>query len=72
MEPWLIALIIKPVAFLGLITFVAYCAWLVRRHMPEGWLKRLLLARLYVANWERGRAGLQGFNQARVIPKHRR
>lgn len=45
MEPWLIALIVKPFALLAVTVLVLYPATLLaRRYIPEGRLKRLLLA----------------------------
>lgn len=45
MEPWLIALILKPFALLALSVLVLYPATLLaRRYVPEGKLKRLLLS----------------------------
>lgn len=43
MEPWLLAVIFKPLAALGIITFCAYIRWLINRHMREGKFKTFLL-----------------------------
>lgn len=53
MDSWLLALLIKPFVFLGFITMVAYLGWLAKRYLPEGKLRKVLLFRLYVADWER-------------------
>lgn len=47
MEPWAIALLIKPFALLVLFVLVLYPArWAVQRYLPDGKLKRLLLRRV--------------------------
>ena len=47
MEPWAIALVLKPLALLVLFVLVLYPArWAVQRYLPDGWLKRLLLRRI--------------------------
>jgi hypothetical protein len=47
MEPWAIAVLVKPLALLVLFVLVLYPArWAVQRYMRDGWLKRLLLRRV--------------------------
>ena len=47
MEPWLIAVIVKPLVLFALCVFVLYPARkLTQRAMKDGWLKRLLLRRV--------------------------
>ncbi len=47
MEPWVLAIILKPFAALVLFGLIALpCRLLVQRHMKEGKLKRFLLTPL--------------------------
>lgn len=45
MEPWLIAILVKPFAALALLSAGAVGTVAVQRHMKDGWLKSLLLRR---------------------------
>lgn len=47
------ALLIKPLFLLFFIFLVASIRLLIAKKMPDGKLKRLLLLRLYDADWER-------------------
>jgi hypothetical protein len=42
MEPWHWAIILKPFGLLVLFTFVALLVYPLRKHLPEGRLKRFL------------------------------
>jgi hypothetical protein len=42
MEPWHWALILKPFGLLVLFSFVALLVYPLRKHLPEGRLKRFL------------------------------
>lgn len=42
MEPWLLAIILKPFGLLLLFGLVALLVFPLRKHMPEGRLKRIL------------------------------
>ena len=43
MEPWHWAIVLKPFALLALFSVVALIAYPLRKYLPEGQLKRLLL-----------------------------
>lgn len=46
MEPWAIALFLKPFAYLAVFVALIWpVTWAVRRYMPDGKIKRLLLRR---------------------------
>lgn len=46
MEPWLIALIVKPIVFLAVCYFVLWPARKAVERLPDGRLRRLLLYRV--------------------------
>jgi hypothetical protein len=47
MEPWAIAVLVKPLVLLVLFVVVLYPArWAVQRYLKDGRLKRLLLTRV--------------------------
>lgn len=43
MEPWHVALLVKPLALIVLFGFTYACMRLAKHYLPEGRLKRLLL-----------------------------
>jgi len=43
MEPWMWAIVLKPLGLLLLFSFTWWCATLLRKHLPDGKLKRFLL-----------------------------
>jgi hypothetical protein len=42
MEPWMLAIVLKPIGLIVLFSFTWYCAHLARKHLPDGKLKRFL------------------------------